>query len=36
MIAMPEDEEVAATYFGAGTDRDENRPQLSFDGDSAK
>jgi hypothetical protein len=36
IVAVPEDEEVAATYFGGGTDREENRPRLSMDFESAK
>jgi hypothetical protein len=28
ILAVPEDQEVAATYFGAGAEREENRPRL--------
>ena len=31
IIAVPEDEEVAATYFGTGAEPEENRPGLSID-----
>ena len=31
IVAVPEDEEVAATYFGAGAETEANRPRLSMD-----
>jgi hypothetical protein len=36
IVAIPDDDEVAATHFGAGAETDENRPRLSIDGESAK
>jgi hypothetical protein len=36
IVAIPEDEEVAATYFGAGTEPEERRPRLVLDGKAAK
>ncbi len=36
IVAVPEDEEVAATYFGAGAEMEGNRPRLSIEGDPAK
>jgi hypothetical protein len=36
IVAVPEDEEGAATYFRAGNDREENRSRLSVDGESAR
>jgi hypothetical protein len=36
IVAVPEDEEVAATHFGAGTETEGNRPRLSIEGESAK
>jgi hypothetical protein len=36
IVAVPEDEEVAATLFGAGAEVVENRPRLSIESESAK
>ncbi len=36
IVAVPDDEEVAATYFGAGAETEANRPCLSIDGEPAK
>jgi hypothetical protein len=36
LVAVPEDEEVAATYFGAGGEPKENRPRLSIEGARVK
>jgi hypothetical protein len=36
IVAVPEDEEVAATYFGAGSETEANRPRLSISGDPVK
>jgi hypothetical protein len=36
IVAVPEDEEVGATYFCVGTETEENRPRLSVDSESAK
>ncbi len=36
IVAVPEDEEVAATYFGAGAEMEANRPRLSIEGEPAK
>jgi len=36
IVAVPEDEEVAATYFGAGAEPEGNRPRLSLEGQPAK
>jgi hypothetical protein len=36
IVAVPEDEEVAATYFGAGSEPEANRPRLSIDGGAVK
>lgn len=36
IVAVPDDEEVAATYFGAGAEEEGSRPSLSLGGDPAK
>jgi hypothetical protein len=36
IVAVPEDEEVAATYFGAGAEPEANRPRLSLEGEPPK
>ena len=36
IVAVPEDEEVAATYFGAEAKPEGNRPRLIIDGELAK
>jgi hypothetical protein len=36
IVAVPEDEEVAATYFGMGAEPEERRPRLVLDGMPAK
>jgi hypothetical protein len=36
IVAVPEDEEVAATYFGAGAETEGNRPRLTIEGEPAK
>jgi hypothetical protein len=36
IVAVPEDEEVAATYFGAASVPEGNRPRLIIDGEPAK
>jgi hypothetical protein len=36
LVAVPEDEEVAATNFGAGDETEGNRPRLSIEGEPAK
>ena len=36
IIVVPEDEEVAATHFGAGVQPEENRPRLSLGGEPSK
>ena len=36
IVAVPEDEDVAATYFGAGAEMEANRPRLSIEGEPAK
>jgi hypothetical protein len=36
IIAVPDDEEVAATYFGAGTEAEANQPRLVIDDNQVK
>ena len=36
IVMAPDDEDVAATYFGAGGEPEGNRPGLSIDGESEK
>lgn len=36
VVVVPEDEEVAATYFGVGVGPEDNRPRLSIGGEQAK
>jgi hypothetical protein len=36
IVAVPEDEDVAATFFGAAAEVVENRPRLSIESESAK
>ena len=36
IVAVPDDEEIPATYFGAGAEPERNRPRLKIDGESAK
>jgi hypothetical protein len=36
IVAIPEEEEVAATYFGAGSEPEGNRPRLIIDEEPAK
>lgn len=36
IVAVPEDEKVAATDFDAGAERDENRPRLVLESDGGK
>jgi hypothetical protein len=35
IVAVPDDEEVAATHFGAGAEPEGNRPRLTIVGESA-
>jgi hypothetical protein len=35
IVAVPEEEQIAATYFGAGAYSEENRPRLSIEGEPA-
>jgi hypothetical protein len=36
VVAVPEDEEVAATYFGSGAEPEENRPRVVIEFESGK